>query len=72
MINNCVFCTAPLSLLTAKDRRNKRGQQLFHTRATGKPKTHNLHFRALLISLMLLPPLHMGATLDWGHDVVWS
>ncbi|KAJ0501148.1 hypothetical protein HanRHA438_Chr11g0497891 [Helianthus annuus] len=54
------------SLLTAKDRHNKRDRQFSRTRATGKPKTHNLHYRTLQTSLLLIPRLHAGATPYWG------
>ncbi|MFS8008580.1 hypothetical protein Hanom_Chr14g01274441 [Helianthus anomalus] len=41
-MNNRGIFTVPLYLLTAEDIPNKHGQQLPHTRASGKPKTQSL------------------------------
>ncbi|MFS7945470.1 hypothetical protein Hanom_Chr06g00524661 [Helianthus anomalus] len=58
--------TAPLSLLTTKDRRNKHGQQSSHASATGKHRINNPHFPTLLISLVLLPALALVSNTRLG------
>ena len=65
-VSTIVTFIAPLSLPAAKDRRNKRDQQLSRTRATGKPKTHFIYFRALLLSLVLLPALALVSNTRLG------
>ncbi|MFS7990825.1 hypothetical protein Hanom_Chr11g01063461 [Helianthus anomalus] len=45
-MNNRILFIAPLSLLTASDNHNKRGQHFSRTRTTCKPKISDLHSRA--------------------------